>query len=117
MIQPFKFKEFTVEQDKVAMKIVTDGVLLGAWCTVDKYPDTILDVGAGSGVVALMIAERSNAMTIHAVEVDENAYEQSICIVTFSFLKLYCSFKETQGLQTYEINGYKTTPTNAPNTI
>ena len=51
MIQPFKFKEFTVEQDKVAMKIGTDGVLLGAWCTVDKYPDTILDVGAGSALL------------------------------------------------------------------
>ena len=78
MIQPFKFKEFTVEQDKVAMKIGTDGVLLGAWCTVDKYPDTILDVGAGSGVVALMIAQRSDAMTIDAVEVDEKAYEQAV---------------------------------------
>jgi tRNA1Val (adenine37-N6)-methyltransferase len=76
--KPFKFKEFTVEQDKVAMKIGTDGVLLGAWCTVDKYPDTVLDIGAGSGVVALMIAQRSDAMTIDAVEVDENAYEQAV---------------------------------------
>jgi tRNA1Val (adenine37-N6)-methyltransferase len=76
--KPFKFKEFTVEQDKVAMKVGTDGVLLGAWCSVDKYPDTILDVGAGSGVVALMIAQRSDAMTIDAVEVDENAYEQAV---------------------------------------
>ena len=76
--EPFKFKEFTVEQDKVAMKIGTDGVLLGAWCSIDKYPDTILDVGAGSGVVALMIAQRSDAMTIDAVELDENAYEQAV---------------------------------------
>jgi tRNA1Val (adenine37-N6)-methyltransferase len=67
MAQPFKFKEFIVEQDKVAMKIGTDGVLLGAWCSVDKYPNTILDIGAGSGVIALMIAQRSDAMTIDAV--------------------------------------------------
>ena len=76
--EPFKFKEFTVEQDKVAMKIGTDGVLLGAWSTVDKYPDTILDIGTGSGVIALMIAQRSDAMTIDAVELDENAYEQAV---------------------------------------
>ena len=47
MAQPFKFKEFIVEQDKVAMKVGTDAVLLGAWCSVDKYPNTILDIGAG----------------------------------------------------------------------
>ena len=78
MVQAFKFKEFTVEQDKVAMKIGTDGVLLGAWSTVDKYPDTVLDIGTGSGVIALMIAQRSDAMTIDAVELDENAYEQAV---------------------------------------
>ena len=78
MAQPFKFKEFIVEQDKVAMKVGTDAVLLGAWCSVDKYPNTILDIGAGSGVIALMIAQRSDAMTIDAVEVDEKAYEQAV---------------------------------------
>ncbi|MGJ8743692.1 tRNA1(Val) (adenine(37)-N6)-methyltransferase [Polaribacter sp.] len=60
------------------MKVGTDGVLLGAWCTVDHYPDTILDVGAGTGVISLMIAQRTDAMTIDAVEVDENAYEQTV---------------------------------------
>ncbi len=74
----FKFKEFSVNQDKTAMKIGTDGVLLGAWCAVDFYPDTILDIGSGTGVVALMLAQRSDAMTIDAVEIEENAYEQSV---------------------------------------
>jgi tRNA1Val (adenine37-N6)-methyltransferase len=60
------------------MKIGTDGVLLGAWCSVANYPDTILDIGAGTGVVALMIAQRSDAMTIDAVEVDGDAYEQTV---------------------------------------
>jgi tRNA1Val (adenine37-N6)-methyltransferase len=80
MIQskPFVFKEFTVHQDKTSMKVGTDGVLLGAWCAVDNYPDTILDIGAGTGVLSLMLAQRSDAMTIDAVELDENAYEQSV---------------------------------------
>lgn len=78
MIKPFQFKEFTVHQDKTAMKIGTDGVLLGAWCTLDNFPDTILDIGSGTGVIGLMLAQRSDAMTIDAVEVDENAYEQTV---------------------------------------
>ena len=78
MSKPFKFKEFTIQQDKTAMKVGTDGVLLGAWCSVDAYPDTILDIGAGTGVISLMIAQRSDTMTIDAVEVDENAYEQTV---------------------------------------
>ncbi|WP_218598240.1 tRNA1(Val) (adenine(37)-N6)-methyltransferase [Polaribacter sp. NJDZ03] len=78
MSKPFKFKEFIIQQDKTAMKVGTDGVLLGAWCSVDAYPDTILDIGAGTGVIALMIAQRCDAMTIDAVEVDENAYEQTV---------------------------------------
>jgi tRNA1Val (adenine37-N6)-methyltransferase len=78
MNKPFQFKEFTIHQDKTAMKVGTDGVLLGAWCNVDDYPDTILDIGSGTGVIALMLAQRSDAMTIDAVEVDENAYEQTV---------------------------------------
>lgn len=78
MSKPFKFKEFTIHQDKTAMKVGTDGVLLGAWCSVDTYPDSILDIGSGTGVISLMIAQRSDAMTIDAVELDENAYEQTV---------------------------------------
>lgn len=77
-MKPFQFKEFTVNQDKAAMKIGTDGVLLGAWCDLGKYPDSILDIGSGTGVISLMIAQRTDAMTIDAVEVDVNAYEQTV---------------------------------------
>ena len=76
MSKPFIFKEFTVHQDRCAMKIGTDGVLMGAWVTLDHDPDSILDIGAGSGVLALQLAQRSNAMTIDAVEIDDDAYEQ-----------------------------------------
>ena len=78
MSKPFQFKEFTIHQDKTAMKVGTDGVLLGAWCSVDNFPNTILDIGSGTGVISLMMAQRSDAPTIDAVEVDENAYEQTV---------------------------------------
>lgn len=77
-MKPFKFKEFTVHQDKTAMKVGTDGVLLGAWCDLGEFPDAILDIGSGTGVISLMLAQRSDAMTIDAVEIDENAYEQTV---------------------------------------
>ena len=77
MSKPFNFKEFTVQQDKTAMKIGTDAVLLGAWCFAD-FPDTILDVGAGTGIISLQLAQRFDAETIDAVELDENAYEQTV---------------------------------------
>lgn len=77
MSKPFKFKEFSIEQDRCAMKIGTDGVLLGAWTSVqDAY--SILDIGAGTGILALMLAQRSDAEQIEALEIDEDAYEQCV---------------------------------------
>jgi len=75
-MKPFKFKQFTVEQDQCAMQVGTDGVLLGAWVSLEEKPDSILDLGTGTGVIALQLAQRSFAETIDAVEIDENAYEQ-----------------------------------------
>ena len=72
----FQFKQFTVQQDKCAMKIGTDGVLLGAWCPIDNNPFSVLDIGAGTGILSLMLAQRSYAEQIDAIEIDENAYEQ-----------------------------------------
>ena len=77
-MKPFRFKEFTVSQDKTAMKVGTDGVLLGAWCNLGEFPDSILDVGSGTGLISLMLAQRSDAMTIDAVEIDADAYEQTV---------------------------------------
>lgn len=65
----FRFKQFLIKQESAAMKVGTDGVLLGAWVDVDNV-NSALDIGTGSGVIALMIAQRSNAK-IHAVEIDE----------------------------------------------
>lgn len=77
----FSFKKFTVQQDQCAMKVGTDSVLLGAWCPVDNNPFSILDIGAGTGILSLMLAQRSNAEQIDAIEIDENAYEQ--CVENF----------------------------------
>lgn len=77
----FKFKEFTVEQDRCAMKIGTDAVLLGAWVSLDHNPDSILDIGAGTGILALQMAQRSDAEMIDALEIDEDAFEQ--CVENF----------------------------------
>jgi tRNA1Val (adenine37-N6)-methyltransferase len=60
------------------MKIGTDGVLLGAWCPLENEPESILDIGTGTGIIGLMLAQRSDAFTIDAVEMDENAYEQAV---------------------------------------
>jgi tRNA1Val (adenine37-N6)-methyltransferase len=78
MSKPFRFKEFTIEQDKTAMKVGTDGVLLGAWASIDSYPFSILDIGAGTGLIALQLAQRSFAEVIDAIEIEENAYEQAV---------------------------------------
>lgn len=77
-MKPFKFKQFTVNQDRCAMKIGTDGVLLGAWAPVEKQPFSVLDIGAGTGVLALMLAQRCSAEIIDGIEIDDDAYEQCV---------------------------------------
>ena len=73
----FQFKQFTVWHDKCAMKVGTDGVLLGAWTSV-QGAHSILDVGTGTGLVALMLAQRSLPNTnIVALEIDEAAAGQA----------------------------------------
>ena len=83
----FQFKQFSLEQDRCAMKIGTDGVLLGAWTPIENNPLSILDIGTGTGIIALMLAQRSSAehsslkgeqaQQIDALEIDEKAYEQA----------------------------------------
>jgi len=98
----FQFKKFTINQDRCAMKVGTDGVLLGAWCPIDNNPFSVLDIGAGTGILSLILAQRSNAehpslqgelaQQIDAIEIDENAFEQ--CVENFENSpwgdKLFC---------------------------
>ncbi|MFI0491718.1 tRNA1(Val) (adenine(37)-N6)-methyltransferase [Flavobacterium sp.] len=73
----FQFKQFSLEQDRCAMKIGTDGVLLGAWTPIQNNPNSVLDIGTGTGIIALMLAQRTSATQIDALEIDEDAYEQA----------------------------------------
>lgn len=68
----FRFKQFSVDQNNCAMKINTDGVLLGATASAEN-PKTILDIGTGTGVIALMLAQRFPDAHIDAVEIDSNS--------------------------------------------
>ncbi len=72
----FKFKQFTVYHDLCAMKVGVDGVLLGAWANCPEAK-SILDIGTGSGLIALMLAQKTDAI-ITAIDIDEGAFRQSI---------------------------------------
>lgn len=72
----FRFKQFAVVNDRTAMKVGTDGVLLGAWCPVEGAR-RVLDVGTGCGVIALMIAQRSADARIDGIDIDQASIEEA----------------------------------------
>lgn len=71
----FEFKKFKIKQDKCAMRVSTDAVLLGAW-VIPNGSEKILDIGTGTGVIALMLAQKSNAV-ITAIDIDKESTEQA----------------------------------------
>jgi tRNA1Val (adenine37-N6)-methyltransferase len=71
----FEFKKFKIKQDKCAMRVSTDAVLLGAW-VIPNGAATILDIGTGTGIIALMLAQKSKAL-ITAIDIDKNSTEQA----------------------------------------
>jgi len=84
----FRFKQFFIEDSKCAMKVGTDGVLLGAWTPIDRYTDRIqnteyrpnyriLDVGTGSGLIARMLMQRCPEAEVEGIDIDKAAVEQA----------------------------------------
>ncbi|MFV0590476.1 MAG: tRNA1(Val) (adenine(37)-N6)-methyltransferase [Draconibacterium sp.] len=78
----FQFKQFKIIQEKSAMKVGVDGVLLGAWVKINST-SRILDVGTGTGLIALMLAQRSEAQ-VTAIEIEENAFREAVANVDAS---------------------------------
>lgn len=73
----FQFKQFRIVHERSAMKVGVDGVLLGAWADVSGAT-RILDIGAGTGLIALMMAQRNSTALIDAVEIEPAAFEESV---------------------------------------
>lgn len=71
-MKPFHFKQFSIQQSETVFRVGTDGVLLGASATVDKAQN-ILEVGTGTGLISLMLAQRNSTALIHSIDIDENA--------------------------------------------
>ena len=63
----FQFKQFTIHQDRTAMKVGTDGVLLGAWAPIDPTASRLLDIGTGTGLIALMLGVEFGEVSGHRV--------------------------------------------------
>lgn len=72
----FQFREFLIRQDRCAMKVGTDGVILGAWADPGSG-NLALDIGTGTGLLALMLAQRSPGLSIEAIEIDGDAAAQA----------------------------------------
>lgn len=109
----FTFKQFHVEHDRCAMKVGTDGILLGAWAPLGKAR-RILDIGTGSGLIALMLAQRSHAdCRIDAVELDKHAAQQARENVAASPWPLRVTIIES-AIQGYQADPYDLIVTNPP---
>jgi tRNA1Val (adenine37-N6)-methyltransferase len=106
----FRFKQFTIHQESAAMKVGTDGVLLGAWASVPPPGSRILDVGTGTGLIALMIAQRTGKARVDGLEIDpasawqarenfrQSAWKESLFCIGASFQEYSSRHKDLYDL-------------------
>lgn len=73
----FQFRQFRIEQDRCAMKITTDACIQGAWAPILPHVAHVLDIGTGTGLLSLMLAQRDTTLTIDAIEYDPEAVQQA----------------------------------------
>lgn len=109
----FAFKQFIIKQDKCAMKVGTDSVLLGAWI-MPADSKRILDIGSGTGVIALMLAQKTFAK-IDAIDIDENAFiqaKQNVSNSEFSkqIIVIHSAFQDYLKIPTEKYNLIVTNP-------
>lgn len=93
VINEFNFKQFCIQQDLCAMKVGTDGVLLGAWTLVGNN-EKILDVGCGTGLISLMLAQKNLTAIIEAIDIDSGAVQQALINVANSKFKSQINIKQ-----------------------
>lgn len=74
----FRFKQFFIRQTLSTMKVNTDGVLLGAWSAKNAKANRVLEIGTGTGYIALMVAQKLREATIDAIDIDISAYRQAL---------------------------------------
>jgi tRNA1Val (adenine37-N6)-methyltransferase len=94
----FQFKQFRIEQDRCAMKVSTDACIQGAWTPLTASVQKVWDIGAGTGLLSLMIAQRCSNCTIDAVDIDLPAAEQASANVRSSPFTRRVSVHHTDAL-------------------
>jgi len=100
MSKPFRFKQFAIFHDECAMKVGTDGVLIGAWADVAKA-SSILDIGTGTGLIAIMAAQKNEFAQIYGIDIDESAYFQALKNVNL------CPWKERIGVKKIALQDFQ----------
>jgi len=116
MPQVFNFKQFSISQDQCAMKVGTDGVLLGSWVSSPSTPKRVLDIGTGTGLISLMLAQRFSSSIIDAIEIDAASSRQA----TNNFLnspwsnRLSCTCESFQNYASKKKHCYSLIVSNPP---
>jgi tRNA1Val (adenine37-N6)-methyltransferase len=110
----FQFKQFTVHQNCCAMKVGTDGTLLGAWAQVHTSAARILDIGTGTGLIALMMAQRFPEASVLGIDIDQNAVIQAQENITASPFASRIMIKNENVLDFDDTEGFDAIVSNPP---
>ena len=116
----FRFKQFTIRHDRSAMKVGTDGVLLGAWARLPENKaissrPRVLDVGTGTGLIALMLAQRFPNAMIDGIDIDASSIEQAKENIENSIFRTRINIKESDfSILSYYSNKFDLIVSNPP---